>query len=92
MTVEIFEMRYVDLQDITRFVERTCSEAMTPDTTREEFEKAGVEIRKEKLDCGHLRFTVFVKRFIPTPEEDALWKTKYIEDSFSFTRRERGIC
>ncbi len=92
MTVEIFEMNFIDLQDISEFVETTCVDAMTATTTRKDYESAKVEIRKEMLNCGHARFTVFVKRFVKTPEDDAPWKTTYVEQSYSFTRRERGIC
>ena len=89
--VEIFEMNFADLQDIAGFVDRTCKEVMPP-IPLVEFEKAKIEIRKEELLCGHMRFTVFVKRFVPTPEQDMPWKTTYVEQSYSFTRRERGIC
>jgi len=83
MTVEIFEMTPEDLVQIARFVEQQYANMKGKYSDRSE----EIEIRKEKLGCNHVRFTVFVKRYELTPEEDAPWNTTYIEHSTSFTRR-----
>ena len=81
--VEIFEMTNEDLVQIARFVEQQYANVEGKYSDRFE----DIEIRKEKLDCNHVRFTVFVKKFELTPGEDAPWKTTYRENSTSFTRK-----